>query len=174
MKTGYNKYNLEASFKNYLLAENISRLSVKNYMSDLRFFLGWLHNYSKNLPIIDDLSGVNEDVRNIDTLNQVTFENVEKFKNYLKGSNVPRQSINRRISTIRKFGEFCVKQGWLRVNPAKDVKSVSINPLKEDKEYLISKTIETYFAHLSTQKLSSDEIVYHKTTVNALFNRNNK
>ena len=41
MDKQYNFYNFEASFKKFLLAENVSPITLKNYLSDLRHFLGW-------------------------------------------------------------------------------------------------------------------------------------
>jgi hypothetical protein len=41
MENRYNFYNLEASFKNFLLAGNKLPVTIKNYLSDLRHFLGW-------------------------------------------------------------------------------------------------------------------------------------
>src|SRR3989344_9210507 len=38
----YNLSNLEPKFKNFLLAENISVISIRNYLSDVRHFFGWL------------------------------------------------------------------------------------------------------------------------------------
>jgi Site-specific recombinase XerD len=123
MDKGYNLYNLEASFKKYLLAENISPITLKNYLSDLRHFLGWLtfywkSNFSNTAFLIDQ--------NLIEILKQVQDDTIEKYKSYLIANNLPLKTINRRLSTLRKFFSFCISQGWLKENPAKKIKNEKI------------------------------------------------
>lgn len=126
MNTGYNKYNLEASFKKYLIAENISQDSIKNYLSDLRYFLGWSHSYLRKNGKMNDSS---PDKKNIDInvvlVAELTTELIEAFKRDMVQTSLPRQSINRRLSTIRKFGQMCVFNKWVHHNPGSFIKSVS-------------------------------------------------
>src|SRR3989338_1946482 len=113
---GYNLYNVEAEFRNYLSAViNLSQNSTKNYLSDYRHFIGWLEFYlrSRNLteasPSFESLSG--------NLLNE--------YKYYLVENNLPRRTINRRLSTLRKFCKFAQTQGWIEENPSKDLRNIS-------------------------------------------------
>jgi site-specific recombinase XerD len=130
MTDGYNLYNFEASFSLYLTAENISPVSLKNYLSDLRFFLGWatahVKSQSNSLITIDPVKIVE----------QFTFEVIEQYKLYLSTNNFPLKTINRRLSTIRKFFTFCISQGWTSENPAKRVK----NSISADQKPKIDET----------------------------------
>lgn len=120
MEKQYNLYNLEPSFKKYLLTENISPISLKNYMSDFRHFAGWMTQKIKDqkLKIKDEELIIKTD-------------DIFKYKSYLELNNIPHKTINRRLSTVRKFCSFCISQGWMKENPAKkilNIKSQISNP----------------------------------------------
>jgi site-specific recombinase XerD len=129
MDQGYNLYNLEALFRQNLIAENSSSLTVKNYLSDLRHFIGWaiLKLKTKNSKLKINKASCEEFVALIDT------KFIEEYKQYLAANNIPQKTINRRLSTLRKFFTFCIIQGWRRDNPAKKV-----NNLIADKNRLLS------------------------------------
>jgi len=124
MNQQYNFYNLEASFKKFLLAENkiIKTISINNYLSDLRHFLGWLIFRLKNYNIELDL----ENLSNFNLLAEnITQSNLEQYKGYLVQNKIPHKTINRRLSTLRKFCTFCISQGWMKENPAKKIRNAS-------------------------------------------------
>jgi len=126
MNKGYNLYNLEASFKKYLLAGNISPITLKNYLSDLRHFLGWL---IFKLKVTFRFGGQKlkiEEANINEFLNYIDISFVEEYKNYLTANSIPIKTINRRLSTLRKFFSFCISQGWLKENPAKKIKNEKI------------------------------------------------
>lgn len=143
MNKSYNFYNIEASFKQYLLAEN-KPVTVKNYLSDLRHFLGWLVimfkiNFKTNdiIPLINPKS-------------------INDYKNYLIQNTIPYKTINRRLSTIRKFCTFCIFQGWMKQNPAKQIQNIQLdinnilNLFEKDliKEGINSSNIKSYLKDL--------------------------
>lgn len=124
MDNEYNFYNLEAPFKLFLNSGNkkISPISINNYLSDLRHFLGWIVLTIKNrsLPI----KFASDDYHQI--LSQfLTEEIVRSYADYLKANNIPMRTINRRLSTLRKFCSFCIAQGWIKTNPAKVIVNVT-------------------------------------------------
>ncbi len=104
MENTYNLYNLEAPFKNYLLAGNINPISIRNYLSDYRYFTGWMGKQKKHSTLSEELIG--------------------EYKNYLITSQLPIKTVNRRLSTLRKFCSFCISQGWLKENAAKKVANI--------------------------------------------------
>ena len=147
MDKQYNFYNFEASFKKFLLAENVSPITLKNYLSDLRHFLGWtiLKLKVQNKKNFENLSP-------LEFLNQIDESLVEEYKNYLVVNSIPAKTINRRLSTLRKFFSFCISQGWLKENPAKKIQNLKLNidsiissfALSLEKENLDQKTIKSY------------------------------
>ena len=147
MDKQYNFYNFEASFKKFLLAENVSPITLKNYLSDLRHFLGWtiLKLKAQNKKNFENLSP-------LEFLNQIDESLVEEYKNYLVVNSIPAKTINRRLSTLRKFFSFCISQGWLKENPAKKIQNLKLKidsiissfALSLEKENLDQKTIKSY------------------------------
>jgi site-specific recombinase XerD len=115
----YNSYNLEAAngesllklFKNFLYAEKISKGSVRSYLSDIRFFLCWFETFLKenHLLTIDFLQ----------SLSLITPKVLESYKASLLTQQTPLSTINRRFSSLRKFGNFCQSQGLL-IYPEQD------------------------------------------------------
>jgi len=147
MDKQYNFYNFEASFKKFLLAENVSPVTLKNYLSDLRHFLGWmiLKIKAQNKKNFENLSP-------LEFLNQIDESLVEEYKNYLVVNSIPAKTINRRLSTLRKFFSFCISQGWLKENPAKKIQNLKLKidsiitsfALFLEKENLDQRTIKSY------------------------------
>lgn len=148
MPNTYNLYNIEASFKEFLIAEiknsriyakngeiheftrkKLTPVSVKNYLSDFRHFMGWLQLYAnsqkrESVPCNSVLSSVSFRVEDFIAL--VTLPTIFAYKDYLISNSLPQKTINRRLSTVRKFCSFCISQGWLKENPAKAVGNIGL------------------------------------------------
>lgn len=132
MENRYNLYNFEASFKEYLLAGNKTAISVKNYLSDFRHFIGWLTFYIQNEPIILDK---NFDITKPETIQfYLTGATIDNYKAYLMENHIPLKTINRRLSTVRKFCSFCISQGWMENNPGKQIANIQSDTLHLDIE----------------------------------------
>ncbi len=125
MVNRYNFYNLEASFKQFLLAGNNNPTSIKNYLSDLRHFFGWLTFYLESHQLNDIKVSFNDEV-------------LRDYKSYLLENKIPRLTINRRLSTLRKFGSFCLAQGWLNDNPAKKIHNLEAVSQNENNKLWLS------------------------------------
>src|SRR3989339_1542622 len=118
MSNTYNLYNLEAPFKKYLSAVNYKPVSIRNYLSDIRHFFGWLISYfkSENISIESEIKAPQF----------ITIKSIFEYKSYLLKNNIPLKTINRRLSSIRKFFSFCISQGWIKENPAKQIRNMSL------------------------------------------------
>ncbi len=124
MANDYNFYNLEAPFKLFLVSGNkkISPISIANYISDLRHFFGWIVLTIKNSELPINFSP--DDYQQIFS-QFLTKEIIAEYTAYLKENFIPLGTINRRLSTLRKFCAFCISQGWLKANPAKQIANIS-------------------------------------------------
>ncbi|MCX6706464.1 MAG: phage integrase SAM-like domain-containing protein, partial [Candidatus Woesebacteria bacterium] len=111
-------------FEKYLLTENISPVSLKNYLSDFRHFVGWVTFYVKSNHVGVGLSDPNEKGAKTAPLQYITVNVISEYRSYLTTNNIPHKTINRRLSTVRKFCSFCISQGWMKENPAKKVINV--------------------------------------------------
>lgn len=137
MQNQYNQYNLEAPFRAYLSAENISPISLKNYLSDSRHFLGWFQGEQSSSTLTVDRSqskamvqesnpdsGVTH-VLQSNVLAVITPNIIAEYKSYLSANGVPTKTVNRRLSTLRKFFTFAISQGWTKENPAKKISNIA-------------------------------------------------
>lgn len=112
----------------------MSLLTAKNYLSDLRHFLGWLMFTLKASPEHaqfvdkDDLPKLINEFLN--------WKIVESYKKYLQDNQIPIKTANRRLSTLRKFCSFCISQDWLKENPAKQTKNLRHPRESEDLQVL--------------------------------------
>lgn len=144
MVNQYNLYNLEASFREFLIAENITPITIKNYLSDFRHFLGWMIFKLKV-----------EKESNTNLINEfINIELLQEYKSYLIENKLPVKTINRRLSTVRKFCSFCIAQGWMKENPAKKVANIGlISPISP-----ISPILSSFQSYLEKQKLDVQTI----------------
>ena len=90
---------LLAKFRQHLLDQSVSSNTLKNYLSDLRVFLFFAT--SQYQPLTSD---------NISLINQPDVST--KYEEYLATINPPA-TVKRRISSLRKFIDFCHQQGIL-------------------------------------------------------------
>ncbi|OGK18762.1 hypothetical protein A3G67_02370 [Candidatus Roizmanbacteria bacterium RIFCSPLOWO2_12_FULL_40_12] len=153
MIRGYNFYNLEASFRHFLTAGNkkMSSASIKNYLSDLRHFLGWL---------VLAVKSKSTDALELDSDNifqYLTKEVIAQYKAYLSKNDIPIKTINRRLSTLRKFCSFCISQRWIDSNPAKQIHNISSQIIKPGEEIENDLALEQYKESLLNSGLDQKE-----------------
>src|SRR3989338_7834242 len=111
----YNVYNLEPKFKEFLFAENISPVSIRNYLSDVRHFFGWFFSQAK-VALDRSLS---------EELKSVTQDDLQRYKEQSAAGGLPISTINRRLSALRKFFSFCLLSRLIELNPSENTKNFS-------------------------------------------------
>lgn len=110
MDTRYNLHNLEALFREYLISENISRVSIKNYASDIRHYLAWVQ-YVLQDEMVQAQS-------TLDCFIEHSSEELARgYLAYLDSKQTPLRTINRRLSSLRKFYRFCLAREIVNTNP---------------------------------------------------------
>lgn len=155
MDRQYNFYNVEASFRIFLSAGNksIQAITIKNYLSDLRHFLGWF---------VLRLKVKNLDVREIHSENlskHLTGNEIAQYKAYLEENKSPIKTINRRLSTLRKFCSFCISQGWMTENPAKKIQNIVFTQDRPTSELENDLMIEKFKKSLIEEGLDHQEAI---------------
>src|SRR3990167_9079430 len=101
----YNESNSSLNFRSFLLTgNNLSKSTMKNYLSDARHFLGWLGLNKSNINLKERLVGLEKN-----SLNDYFL--------YLRKQNVPINTINRRLSALRKFFSYLLTCGWRQDMP---------------------------------------------------------
>lgn len=102
---------LEA-YVRYLVAEkNLSPLTLRNYRSDLHHFAGWLEE-NEGVPLL-----------------QADRLMLRRYLASLKESGMATGSMARKVSTIRSFFKFLVREGKLEASPLTGI----VSPRREKK-----------------------------------------
>jgi len=93
-------YSLIDSFLEHLkVVKNYSTHTLRAYAGDLVDFFGFLES------------------ENIQDIKRVNHLNVRKYLSVLKNNDLSKSSILRRVSSIRSFFKFLIKNGFLENNP---------------------------------------------------------
>ena len=111
-------------FKNYLYAFNSSRLTIKNYLIDVKQFTKWLE---QTLP---------QDQQNVNLLDLISSATIQEYKNRLLFQKIFSQSsINRKLSSLKKYYSWLEEQNIKTQNPEiAKAKNISTLPLSKDIE----------------------------------------
>ena len=119
------------NFKIFLDNLRITSGTQRSYLSDIRHFLGWYSLFVKTNRLIiksNDPFGF---------LGFITKKVISEYCEYQTSNKTPVKTINRRLSSLRKFGEMSVDQGWLSQNIFNETKNIDVNqPLPEDTHHL--------------------------------------
>ena len=94
------------SFKDYLYVYNASHLTIKNYIMDIRQFLTWAER----------VTGVKNawDVREKNIFNKIDSQTIGEYKErLLSEAKLPPVSINRKLSSLRKYFGWLTEEGIL-------------------------------------------------------------
>lgn len=128
MANGYNFSKIEGSFKKYISSGNkiLGRSTVKNYISDLRHFLGWYQTTQK--PVINDEDPASDDVY----LAKLDTNSVKDYITYLETTNNSSQTIKRRVSSLSSFLKYAVHNGLIGNNYVKELKLKQKNAIKRE------------------------------------------
>ncbi len=140
----YNQYNLEAdiyessltTFKHFLHAEKISKGSIRSYLSDIRFFFSWLKKFLKENHLFS--SSLSQ------TLSLISPKVLSVYQAFLFSQQTPVSTINRRFSSLRKFGNFCQSQNWTNLNPFDALRNISQNDKNQPESYYRLKDFRLY------------------------------
>lgn len=95
-------------FKLYLQIQKVSPVTVKNYVVDVNHFLDWLAQKT----------GIKHQIVGKAIFGLFTEETLNEYKTDLLQNRTPLSTLNRRLSTLRKFGQFGKNQGWLSEMPS--------------------------------------------------------
>ncbi len=95
---------LEKTFDLFLKTNGSSPVTRKNYLADLRHFLGWfiLALKSRKVFFIDTDS--------YSLLQHLNSQVISNYSSFLISNKVAPSTVNRRLSTLRKFCKFALSQ----------------------------------------------------------------
>src|SRR5258708_15390369 len=153
--------NFLSEFKNYLLSQKnpSSRLTVKNYLSDIRKFIDWFE----------------KTFRSDFTAEAVTQETIEYFKK--SNSTLSPSSLERHVSSLRKFFHFLKLEGTIAESPfdqldtKSQIQNTDLWHLKEFKDYLYvynasRLTIKNYLIDIKNFLSWAEKVTFSKAEWN--------
>ena len=118
------------NFIKYLQAEKrLSNLTLEAYLHDLEQFIDFLHHNLK-----------------IDDLLEVKTTQVKDFIVWLKENGLANRSINRKVSTLRSFYKYCLREELIDKSPMVGVKALKT-----------PKTLVKFITESDINKVSFDE-----------------
>lgn len=95
-------------FKNHLYVYNSSNQTIKNYINDIKQFSAWI---AKNAAFNNIYTSAN-------ILSLINSEILNSYKSYLRsGLGLSPLSVNRKLSSLRKYLSFAYQQGFLKSEP---------------------------------------------------------
>ncbi|MEI6532508.1 MAG: site-specific integrase [Candidatus Roizmanbacteria bacterium] len=126
MDVVYNLEYLRVDFKKSLLAENISSRSIRNYLSDVGHYIGWLSNYLHKIDSYDLFLSNGELLLN-KALAKTNSSHVALYINDLYSAGNSSNTINRRISTLTKLYSYAFHKSWLVSNISDSIQKLRIH-----------------------------------------------
>lgn len=143
-----------SSFEAFLVGQQASKKTLLNYLSDVRHFLRWIPSRIRQS---EEESGSKETfVRSVKT------EHVQSYKQDLLLSRVPATTVNRRLSAIRMFFRFCVREGWIIDNPTESVGNI---PTAAPKLPTVDPEILAAYAKALMREETSDRVTQELTDI---------
>ncbi len=146
MPARHTKTNIKKAFKEYLRAQDISIISIKNYISDINHFSSWFIFKIKTWGASPETLA--------EAIPFITKGTASKYKSFLIKKNISSKTINRRLSTLRHFGRFLYSIEALDYNFAKNIKNIR----EKDKKSKIGSLISQFEQHLINEKVSRNTV----------------
>ncbi len=94
----------------YFKSAGFSKKTTANYISDINQFINW---YKTNFPKDRNLANISSQM-------------IESYKTLLLQGNVPKSTINRRLSALRQFSNFLTLKSKIKKDFMKAVSNVSL------------------------------------------------
>jgi site-specific recombinase XerD len=112
MLEGKKLVEIQQAFEVHLAQKEKHQNTIRSYANDLRQFAQWCKS-----TFGDDF-----------TLSELTRSDVQDFRAFLLTRNSSPASVNRKITALRQFFEFCVRNDVMKQNAAADISGINAEP----------------------------------------------
>jgi len=153
--------SLIQKFSEDLKTFDLSKNSIRFYKSDISHFAAWLIFKMKSLGVIA------EELNEVTPFLKPSF--AHQYKNYLIINKVPAKTINRRLTTVRKFSGFLYRSKIVSFNFAQGIENVSTSTGRLSISSHFSSLITDFQQHLKKQESSAEAIESYLADVNHFF-----
>lgn len=138
------------NFFEYLNSQGLSKVSHKNYKSDVQHFLGWL--------IFKLRSSWGTEVEELgEAAPYLKPDLAREYREYLRVNNIATSTIDRRLSTLRHLGKFFLHSQIMDFDFMAGVSNASATSALGSELNLVEK----FESHLHTSKVSKKIIKNH-------------
>jgi site-specific recombinase XerD len=122
---------IREAFQQHLAQQGKHQNTIRSYANDLRQFAQWCRNTFGDEFLLQEL----------------TRSDVQDFRAFLLTRNSSPASVNRKVTALRQFFEYCIQQKLVISNPAADISGISAEPrapivLKRKDALVLARTAE--------------------------------
>lgn len=150
-------------FLSYLKASGLSKNSIRFYKSDLCHFSDWLLKQNKKLGVAADTF--------MDIVPYLKAGVAHEYKKHLVDCKVPIKTINRKLSTLRRFADYLMSSGIISFDLAQGLENIPgaiVQKINRDTDQFMS-LVADFQKHLETQKASKNTIKNYVADVKHFF-----
>lgn len=141
---------LNTEFSTYLIKQNASEITRKNYLTDIKNFFTWLNTCITNgsIKLLEHAEK---------PLSRITTEIVETYKRSLITSKTPIATINRRLSALRMFFQFALIEHKVTDNPMILVRNIPRTDAPNETD-ILDAALSVYAKEKSAKQADIDDI----------------
>lgn len=123
--------DIRQAFQEHLSAQGKHQNTIRSYANDLKQFLQWSRS-----SFGDGFA-----------LAELTRSDIQDYRTFLLTRNSSPASVNRKITALRQFFEYCLQQSLMKENPAAEISGISAEPraptvLQRKDALLLARTAE--------------------------------
>ena len=144
-------------FKTFLIDSGVSKLTIKNYISDLNQFANWLIAYTTQIGV-----HANNLTEAVPFINDNT---ANEYKTSLASSTSSKLTINRKLSTLRKFGSFLTIEGVMDYDFTSNLVNLSTTTKKTKKQVPSKQELKGFEEYLTSQGVSKNTLKNYSADV---------
>lgn len=109
---GHSQIEIQQAFEEHLTRNGKHQNTIRSYANDLRQFTLWCRS-----TFGDEFD-----------LGELTRSDIQDFRTFLLTRNSSPASVNRKITALRQFFEYCVQKGAMTGNPAAAISGMNSEP----------------------------------------------
>lgn len=150
-------------FINYLKSSGLSKNSIRFYKSDLSHFSGWIVDKNKKLGVSAETF--------MDTVPFLKVGVAHEYKTHLIDCKIPPKTINRKLSTLRRFSDYLVSSGIISFDLAQGLENIPglvVSNISRETDQFMS-LVADFQKHLESQKASKNTIKNYVADVKHFF-----
>ncbi len=100
------------SFQSFLGEQGKHLNTIRSYGNDLKQFFSWCRNsFGEGFEVVE-----------------LSRSDIQDFRSFLLTRNASPASVNRKVTALRQFFEFCLQRNFVNTNPAANISGINADP----------------------------------------------